>query len=364
MIKNIFTSLVVVAFTIATTTFPSVATAAQLTGVKDTLSSVTVNTTATHVITATLVGANTFAAGDSITYDFVNADFTLNAIGNWQTSDFSFVDSTGSRIIDAVSSVSGTPPTCTTAGERVCITIDTTNNTFTVTPTSGGSFTPSSAASATTFTINGTTASGTGTMTNKATDIDSSKITITETTDSASAAVVAETNGTVTITATVDPTLTFSNSDAAIGFGTLSSSAERYADGDATGEAARTVAHTLAIGTNAPSGYTLTYSGALLTSGANTIAAATISNDANGTPGTSQFAIGGTETGDGAMSSGYDLNDGPDWNFVASTPTTLASASGVVSSSSIAMEYLSNISVAQASGSYSTSLTYVVTANF
>ncbi len=197
MIKKIISALSIVAVIFGSIGFnPLVATAAQLTGVKDTISTVTINTTATHVITATLVGANTFATGDTIVYDFTDADFTLNAIGSWQTSDFAFTDSTGSRSILAVSTVSGTPPTCTTSGQNVCVTINTTTNTFTVFPTTTG-FTASAAASATTFTINGTTAAGTGTMTNKVSDVDSSVYTITETTDSATGAVVAETNGTV-----------------------------------------------------------------------------------------------------------------------------------------------------------------------
>lgn len=364
MIKKIVSALSIVAVVFGTLAYnPLTATAAQMTGVKDTLSTVTVNTTATHVITATLVGANTFQAGDTIVYDFINADFTLNAIGNWQVGDFAFSDSTGSRTILAVSTSSGVAPTCTTAGNNVCVTIDTTNNTFTVFPTSGGSFTASSAASPTTFTINGTTAAGTGTMTNKATDVDSSVYTITETTDSATGAVVAETNGTVNITATVSPTLTFSNDDPTIGFGTLTSGAARWANGAATGSASTTTAHTMTVGTNATSGYTLTYNGALLTSGANTIAAATISADADGTPGSNQFALGVTVTGTGTASAGYQTAS-DNYNFVASTASQVASSTGVVTSDSIAVRYITNIAASKPAGNYATNLDYVASANF
>lgn len=363
MIKKFVSALSIVAMLFGTLAYnPLVATAAQLTGVKDTLSTVTINQTATHVITATLVGANTFTTGDTIVYDFADADFSLNAIGNWQVGDFSFNDGTA-RTILAVSTASGTPPTCTTSGaNNVCVTINTTTNTFTVFPTSAG-FVASGAAPTTTFTIHGTTAVGTGTMTNKATDVESSVYTITETSDSATGAVVAETNGTVNITATVSPTLTFSNDDATVGFGTLTSGAGRWANGAATGSASTTTAHTMAIGTNATTGYTLTYNGPTLTSGANTIAAATISGDNDGTPGTAQFALGVTVTGTGTASAGYQTGS-DNYNFVPSTVSQVASATGPVTSDSIAVRYLANIPASQPAGNYATDLIYVATGNF
>ncbi len=358
MLKKIISSISILAFVFGTLAYnPFIATAAQMTSVRDTLSTVTVNTTATHTITATLVGANTLANGDTVAYDFVNADFTLNAIGNWQTTDFTLNDGTNRGNPVAV----GAAPSCSAGANNYTVTIDVTNVTFTITPCS--SWTPSGAAPTVTFTVNGTTTTGTGTMTNKSTDVESSTFSITETTDSATGAVVAETNATVTITATVSPTLTFSNDDNAIGFGTLSSGSVKYANAGATGSGTRTTAHTLVIGTNAPTGYSLTYNGATLTSGANTIPGADINADADGTAGTSQFALAGTETGGGAMSADYDATT-PNWDFVASTVTTIASASSATSSSSIAMEYLANTSSAQAAGTYVTTLDYVATGNF
>jgi hypothetical protein len=363
MIKKFVSALSIVAMLFGTLAYnPLVATAAQMTGVKDTLSTVTVNQPATHVITATLVGSNTFTTGDTVVYDFADADFTLNGIVNWQVADFSFNDGTA-RTILAVSTSNGVAPTCTTSGaNNVCVTINTTTNTFTVFPTSAG-FVASGAAPTTTFTIHGTTAVGTGTMTNKATDVESSVYTITETSDSATGAVVAETNGTVNITATVSPTLTFSNDDATVGFGTLTSGAGRWADGAATGSASTTTAHTMAIGTNATTGYTLTYNGATLTSGANTIAAATISGDNDGTPGSAQFALGVTVTGTGTASAGYQTGSN-NYNFVPSTVSQVASATGPVTSDSIAVRYLANIPASQPAGNYATDLIYVATGNF
>lgn len=362
MIKKIFNTLVIAAILFGTSGFnPTMVVAAQYTGVKDTMSTQAISTTATHVVNATFVGGDTFAAGETLTVDFVDADFTLNAIGNWQTADFTFNDGT-SRTVTAVSSVSGTPPTCTAGVNNVGITINTTTNNFIIEACS--TYTTSGANPSIIFTINGTTASGTGTMTNKNADVENSQFSITGSNgDTASGALVVETNDVVNITATVAPTLTFSNDDAAIGFATLTTGAARYANAGATGSASRTTAHTMAIGTNATTGYTLTYNGATLTSGAATITAADINGDADGTPGSSQFALAGTETGDGAMSTDYNAVT-PNWDFVPSTTTTIATASGVVTSSSIAMEYIANIPASQTAGSYATNLTYVVTGNF
>jgi hypothetical protein len=361
MIKKFVSAFSIVAILFATVGTPLVANAAQMTGVKDTLSTVTVSQTATHVITATLVGANTFAAGESITYDFVDADFTLNSIGSWQTTDFAFNDGTARTII-AVSTSSGVDPTCTAGVNNVAVTINTSTNNFKVVACS--TYTASSAAATTTFTINGTTGAGTGTMTNKATDVESSVFTIVESgADSATGAVVAETNGTVNITATVSPTLTFSNDDATVGFGTLTSGAARWANGAASGSASTTTAHTMAVGTNATTGYTLTYNGPTLTSGANTITAATITGDNDGTPGSAQFALGVTVTGTGTASAGYQTGSN-NYNFVPSTASQVASATGPVTSDSIAVRYIANIPASQPAGNYATDLVYVATGNF
>lgn len=366
MIKKIFTTLLIAVFTLtASGLSPLVATAAQYTGVKDTLSTIATSATATHTITLTLVGGDTFAASENITYDFVDADFTLNAIGSWQTSDFSFNDGTA-RTITAVSTSSGVDPTCTAGTNNVAVTINTSTNNFKVVACS--TYTASSANATVTFTINGTTAAGTGTMTNKATDVDSSKFTITGSNgDSATGAVVAETNGVVTVTANVDPTLTFSNSQSTVDFGTLTSGAARYATAGAAsgGNASVQTAHVITIGTNAASGYTVTYnSPQTLTSGSNTITAATITGDADGTPGSAEFALNVTSaSGSPTIASAY-AGASNNWKFAASSTETVFSATAPASSDSVNVRYLANIPASQAAGSYTTTETWVGTGNF
>ncbi|MBP6904595.1 MAG: hypothetical protein KBB91_00875 [Candidatus Pacebacteria bacterium] len=363
MIRKIFGALSIFAILFGTLgAYPLTATAAQFTGVKDTMSTQATSATATHTLNWTLVGGDTIATAETFIIDYVNADFTLNAAGSWQTADFALSD--GTRSSQAPVAV-GAAPSCSAGVNNYTVAVDATNNTFTI--TTCASWTASGANANVTFVINGTTASGTGTMTNKSADVSSSLFSITESNgDTASGAVVVEDNSVVAITATVAPTLTFSNSDAAIGFGTLSSGAERYATADAAGLSSDTAAHTMTIGTNATTGYTLTYNGATLTNGGNTITALTagITDDANGTPGTSQFGLSVAVTGTGIAEPGYDNSGTADWKFVASTTSTVASATGPVASDSVDAHYLANITAAQAAGAYSTNLTYIVTGNF
>jgi hypothetical protein len=162
------------------------------------------------------------------------------------------------------------------------------------------------------------------------------------------------------------PSLTFSNDDAAIGFGSLSSSSATYANGAATGSITDVTANTLTISTNATNGYVLTYYGDTLKNGANSISAATIANSTAGTAGTSQFAVSGTMTGTGSMTSTYDHahSPSPNWNYAATTTTTIASSNAAAATDSIAMHYLANIPTTQASGAYSTSMTFILTGTF
>lgn len=166
------------------------------------------------------------------------------------------------------------------------------------------------------------------------------------------------------ITGTVAPNLTFSNDDSTIGFGNFSTSLQTYANAGGTGTSSDTAANTLTIGTNAPSGYSLTYNGATLTgtpSGTITAVGAT-GVGLNGTPGQSQFGISGALTGSGTMSTQYD-HATPKFAFVAGAATALASSAGAASDT-IAMHYLGNIATTTPAGSYTTTITYILTGNF
>lgn len=187
--------------------------------------------------------------------------------------------------------------------------------------------------------------------------------------DTGSAAVGILTDEQVSVTATVDPSITFTVDDTTVGFGTIVTSAGRWATGDALGAAASattpTAAHTMTVATNAQSGYVVTYNGATLTSGANTITdAAFIDEDSDGTPGTEQFGIDASTSGNATIAANYLRDAVADWDFVPSTTTTLVSETVATATETISVSYLANIAATTEAGSYSTTLTYIATGMF
>ncbi|MCX6755694.1 MAG: hypothetical protein NT068_04145 [Candidatus Nomurabacteria bacterium] len=158
-------------------------------------------------------------------------------------------------------------------------------------------------------------------------------------------------------------TFSFSNDNSNIGFGTLSSSNICYANATGGSVGSDVVAHSLNIITNAAYGYTLTYFGNTLTSGGNTISPAV--NISAGSIGQSEFALSGTmiTSGTGAMYANYN-HATPKWSFVSGTTTPIASSSGPVTSDTVEMHYLANISDTTPAGNYSTTITYIATGNF
>jgi hypothetical protein len=168
-------------------------------------------------------------------------------------------------------------------------------------------------------------------------------------------------NGQVSLTAKVQETLTFTISDTILGFGTLLSSAARYATADGLGSASDTGAHNIIVGTNATGGYTVTVAGTTLTSlttPANTITAQTTATAS--TVGSEQFglmavATGGTGTVQApyATASSFALNGG-----------TFASALAATANTTYATHYIANIAPETQAGDYGTTLTYAVAANF
>ena len=200
-----------------------------------------------------------------------------------------------------------------------------------------------------------------------ATTAGSKTVTITTTSDYGALAVPIITSNTVTLDATVAPTITFTNDNSALHFGTLNSSAAQYAN-STTGSGSDVVGNTFAISTNATSGYTLTYAAApTLTSGTNTIAAATITSSATGTPGITggQFAMDAVYTngsGGGTLTSAYN-HATPNWKF-NTAGDTLVSTTGPVNADSIAMHYIANISAVTPAGVYTQTNTWIATGNF
>lgn len=161
----------------------------------------------------------------------------------------------------------------------------------------------------------------------------------------------------VTVTAAVDETLTFTVTNTSVDLGTLTSSTT----GSGTSN--------LLAGTNASSGYAITYTGTTLTSGSDTItamAAATTSSQGseqfglnlkdNATPNVGAEASGGT----GAAATGYATAD----NFKFASGDTVASASGASADTTYTVSYIANVASSTEAGTYTTTIDYVATAQF
>jgi hypothetical protein len=160
------------------------------------------------------------------------------------------------------------------------------------------------------------------------------------------------------------PSLTFAISDNSIGFGNLSSGAARYATGDTLGSGSETVAHTFDVTTNAPSGYLVTVSGATLTDGAKSIDAIGGSSAAS-SAGSEQFGIRVTASGgSGTASSPYNHASNYAYDGVSVPDEVASAATGDNTLTTYSVRYLGNISPTTEAGSYSSTLTYVVTGNF
>jgi len=181
--------------------------------------------------------------------------------------------------------------------------------------------------------------------------------------DSGTAAMSIIADDQVVITATVAPTITFTVGDNTTEFGTLSASAATWADNSA-GSSTDVAAFDLTVATNAPGGYIVSYNGATLTSGSNTIDVASITDDANGTPGTEAFGQSIATDGNATITSGYAYAGTPDWKWVASTTTTIISETVPTATETFSMHYLANISGATEAGAYTTTVNYIATGTF
>ncbi|HEY8886063.1 MAG TPA: hypothetical protein VIM31_01005 [Candidatus Microsaccharimonas sp.] len=170
--------------------------------------------------------------------------------------------------------------------------------------------------------------------------------------------VAASTAGQITVTASIDESVTFTLAAATVPLGTLTT----VATGSGTSS--------MTASTNAASGYSVTVNGTTLMSGANPIAA--LASPTASTLNTAQFGINlaanttpavgiaASGTGTGAAATGY--NTANQFKFVSGD--TVASASLPTNSNTFTTSYIANINGAAAAGSYSTLLTYIATANY
>ena len=129
-------------------------------------------------------------------------------------------------------------------------------------------------------------------------------------------------------------------------------------------------AHTMIVGTNAATGYTVSYAGTTLTSGVNTIAAMAGGSDyVAGTPGFGINLAANTTPALGAAPSGGVGTAKPGYNTAdqfkfSVAGDQIASSTGISANTTYTFSYAADISSATPAGQYSTVLTYTATANF
>lgn len=183
--------------------------------------------------------------------------------------------------------------------------------------------------------------------------------------------VAASTAQQITVSASVDETLTFCT-----GTSGISTSSCAGATGSAVSLGTLTPSSTgsgvsqMGVGTNGTSGYAITVNGSTLTSGGNTITA--LASQAASVAGGEQFGINlrdnatpnvGTDpdgSGTGTPSANYNTVD--QYRFV--TADTIASKNSAEEFRRFHVAYIANIGTGTEAGAYSATMTYIATATF
>lgn len=354
-LKRLTNCLVIVSLLVSIANFMPTAQAAVVTSFSDNLSRLRTSTLADHTIK--FITPTGLAGGQAFTLTF-DADFTM---GSFAVANFDLATGTSCTSIGTERTLgTGAPSGSTWQVGQVGQVVTFTSGTDTITAghcvevqiganaTSGGSGTtqitnPSSAQTATlAVSVNSGADSGT-----------------------AGIAIIDTPFDQVTVTANVDPTISFAVSDSTIGFGTLSSSDDRFATGDTNGNSSETVAHNLQVATNATSGYTLYVQGGTLTSGANTIDAIGGSATAS-TTNSEQFGMKLVVNGGGGAGSPVAPYNTANYayNATASTQDDIASHTGPSATRTFDVTYVANITGATEAGSYTSTLTFTGTGTF
>jgi hypothetical protein len=333
-----------------------IAFAAALTTLSDTQSSVKANTLSDHTIQ--FVTPTGIAAGQTVSITFP-AGYTM---GTFNVNNVDFATSTSA-------SCSGFTDT-TLAAAPATLTWGIAQAGQAITLTSGTAVVPANRCVQFRIGSNATFgATGVSQITNPVTP-GSYIIAIAGTfTDTGSITTNIITDDTVAMTGTVNQSLTFTISTSTIYFGTLGSGAPKYASSsNIAGDAADNIAHTLAVSTNAPSGFTLTTRGATLTSQQNASNTITF---AGAVPvvsafGTEQFGIRVTEAGGSGITVDPTFASTTAFGYdgTATSSTILATGSGSTPTSTYSVHYLANIAAITEAGTYAANLVYVTTANF
>lgn len=331
--------------------------AAALTSLSDTQSSIKINTLSDHTIQ--FVTPTGIGAGQAFTITFP-AGWNL---GTMNASSTDFATSTSATC-------SGFTDAFIKNGTASGITWGVSTTTQSITITSGTAVVPANRCVQIKFGTNSVfQASGTAQITNPTSATSSVLLIAGSFGDNGSITTNIITDDTVAVTATVAQSFSFTISTSTIFFGALSSLDDKYASStNPLGDSTETIAHTLGVSTNAPSGYTITIKGQTLTSlqsssstitgiGA-TVASSTLASEQFGIRATVAGGTGSTidPTYSAATSYGYDAT--------ATTSAVFATGSGATNTSTYSLRYVANISALTEAGTYVANVVYVATANF
>jgi len=341
----------------ASITHVEIAFAAALSSLSDTQSSVKVNTLSDHTIQ--FVTPSGVAAAQNISITFP-VGWTLGQLGITSIDLATSTSATCSGFADAQIQ----------SGAASGLTWGVATTSQSVTITSGTAVIPANRCIQIEFGGNATFGgTGTTTFTNPVTATSSIILISGSFGDTGSITATIINDDTVAMTGTVNQSLTFTISTSTIYFGTLGSGAVKFASStNIVGDTTETIAHSLAVSTNAPSGFTLSLRGQTLTSQqniTNTINAIGVSI-ASSTPGTEQFGIRATEAGGTGVtvSSPFSFSTSYGYNATATTSATLAVGTGATLTSTLSLRYITNVAAITEAGTYAANLVYVATANF
>lgn len=185
-----------------------------------------------------------------------------------------------------------------------------------------------------------------------------------------SGTVALSTSAQIQVALAVSETLTFCTGTSITGqnCGTVSGTSVNLGNGSTTATSSGT--SVFAASTNGGSGYSVTVNGTTLTSGANTITA--LSSGAASSTGTKQFglnlvsnstpSVGSAVSGTGTATAAANYNSTNTFRF--GTGETIASVAGPTNANTFTVSYIANIDGVTPPGNYTSTLTYIATANF
>ena len=330
--------------------------AASLSSLSDVQSSVKISTVSDHTIQ--FVTPTGIAAGQAISITFPSG----YATGTFNANNFDFATSTSATCSGFTDALLAGAPAGVTWGVSVA--------TSTVYITSGTAVVPANRCVQLRIGSNAISqASGTSVIVNPSTPGTYAIAIAGSFGDNGTISTNIITNDTVSVSATVQQSLTFTISTTTIYFGNLGIGGAKFASStNPSGDSIETIAHSLTVATNAASGYTLSIRGQTLTSQQN--ASNTISaiggTMASSTIGAEQFGIRATESGgvSTAVSSPYNMPTSYAYAGTATSSSVLATGSGSTPTSTYSVRYVANIAAVTEAGTYAANLVYVATANF